>query len=79
MLHAREDYARIQDPAGKIGEDEPVFLIRATDIVAADVVHHWAILNHEAGGDEELSNLALEHARRIRVWQARNGCKPADL
>lgn len=31
MRHAREDYNRIQDPAGKIHEDEPVFLMRAQD------------------------------------------------
>lgn len=24
MIHAREDYNRIQDPAGQIPEDEPV-------------------------------------------------------
>ena len=28
QIHARPDYARIQDPAGKIGEDEPVMLFR---------------------------------------------------
>ena len=28
MKHARDDYNRIQDPAGKIPEDEPVFLLR---------------------------------------------------
>ena len=31
MLHAREDYQRIQDPDDKIGEDEPVMLFRAQD------------------------------------------------
>jgi hypothetical protein len=29
MKHARDDYNRIQDPAGLIPEDEPVFLLRA--------------------------------------------------
>ena len=31
MIHARDDYNRIQDPAGKIPADEPVFLLRAQD------------------------------------------------
>lgn len=32
MKHAREDYNRIQDPAGLIPDGEPVFLIRGKDI-----------------------------------------------
>ena len=31
MKHAREDYNRIQDPAGLIPADEPVFLLRGQD------------------------------------------------
>ncbi len=32
MKHGRKDYdERIQDSAKKIGEDEPVFLLRAQD------------------------------------------------
>lgn len=31
MIHARSDYDHIQDPSGKIGKDEPVFLIRGKD------------------------------------------------
>ena len=42
MIHAREDYNRIQDPAGKIGEDEPVFLLRAKDSLAPAMVENWA-------------------------------------
>lgn len=68
MIHARDDYARIQDPAGLIGADEPVFLIRATDKTAAAVVQYWADLNHEREGDNTLSDLAHAHANRIREW-----------
>ena len=35
MIHSRHDYARIQDPWKKIPEDEPVFLLRAQDALAA--------------------------------------------
>ena len=34
MKHARDDYNRIQDPAGLIPADEPVFLLRGQDKLA---------------------------------------------
>ena len=40
MIHAREDYQRIQDPEGKIGEDEPVFMVRAKDKLTPSVMRH---------------------------------------
>lgn len=42
MIHAREDYSRIQDPEGKIPEDEPVFLIRGQDPLAPEAVRDYA-------------------------------------
>jgi hypothetical protein len=71
MKHAREDYQRIQDPAGKIPADEPVFLLRAQDAVAADVVRCWADLNLAHGGDPELSRLARAHADLMDAWPVR--------
>ena len=48
MKHARPDYDRIQDPLavckGGIPENEPVFLLRAQDWIAARVVRIWATL-----------------------------------
>lgn len=79
MIHSRADYNRIQDPAGKIGEDEPVFLIRAHDEIAPEVVRAWADYNEEAGGDDELSRLARDHADLMEAWQKRHGKKLADL
>jgi hypothetical protein len=76
MLHARDDYNRIQDPAGLIPADEPVFLLRAQDKVAADTVLYWAEMNEEAGGDPELTKLAHEHVQKMRAWAKK---KPADL
>lgn len=43
MKHARPDYNRIQDPAGLIPEDEPVFLLRGQDVLAPSLVKDWAI------------------------------------
>ncbi len=79
MLHARSDYNRIQDPENKIGEDEPVFLLRATDISAPDTLRFWAEENKRNGGDPKLTALARVHANTMAMWQVVNGFKPADL
>jgi hypothetical protein len=81
MIHARADYNRIQDPEGKIGADEPVFLLRAQDqnfvymlqyyrqIVMADpVVVDWKILT---AIDEQIA--------RAEAWQAEHGVKRPDI
>lgn len=79
MLHAREDYNRIQDPEGKIGADEPVFLLRAQDISAPSTLRYWAELNISNGGDLALSEKARAQARAMEQWQEQNTPKPADL
>lgn len=68
MKHAREDYDRIQDPAGLIPDDEPVFLIRAQDSVGAEAVRQWAELYARKGGTRDLWERALEHAGRMDAW-----------
>lgn len=78
MKHARQDYSRIQDPEHKIPENEPVFLLRGQDISAPLAVEFWVGLNDAAGGDPELSRLALEQVDAMRTWQKKNGMKPAD-
>lgn len=76
MIHARDDYNRIQDPAGLIPADEPVFLLRAQDKEAAEVVELWARLNEQHGGDPELTKRARAHANLMRAWPVK---KSADL
>jgi hypothetical protein len=78
MLHAREDYDRIQDPEGSIPDDEPVFLIRSKDVVGALAVLEWARLNDQYGGRPEMSAAARAHADRMREWQANNATHFAD-
>lgn len=69
MIHARPDYnGRFIDVAGKIPNDEPVFMLRAQDIHAADTVRHWATLNRIHGSDPELSVLADAHADKMQAW-----------
>lgn len=76
MRHARDDYNRIQDPEGKIPEDEPVFLLRAQDSIAAEVVRKWAELNDLSGGDSRLSEMARAQADKMGAWPKK---KLADL
>ena len=79
MIHAREDYNRIQDPEGKIAEDEPVFMVRAKDILSKDVMRYWAARHIKEGGDREMAQMVLDHANLAEEWQKKNGCKVADL
>ena len=79
MKHARDDYNRIQDPAGWIPADEPVFLIRGSDMVAPDAVDSWANLAEAAGADAAIVTAARKHADLMRSWQAYNGSKVPDM
>ncbi len=68
MLHARADYNRIQDPAGLIPANEPVFLLRAADQAAAGAVRAWATLHDAAGGDPAMSAAARRQAQLMDAW-----------
>lgn len=68
MLHARPDYNRIQDPAGIIPADEPVFLLRAQDKHAASFLRLYARTIRSEGGDAELADMADRHAARMDAW-----------
>lgn len=67
MKHARSDYDRIQDNI--IPVDEPVFLLRAQDKTAAEVVRYWAQLNTRLpDGDRHAVELAVAHATLMEQW-----------
>ena len=72
MLHARADYNRIQDPAGLIPEDEPVFLLRAQDRTAYLAVRWWAL----AQPPGKARDLALAHSDLMAEWPVK---KIADV
>lgn len=67
MIHARDDYNRIQDPAGKIPADEPVFLLRAQDELACKAVEYYAFLCGKAQAPDVAAK-AWEHADRMAAW-----------
>lgn len=79
MKHARDDYQRIQDPAGIIPEDEPVFLIRAQDLTGPDTVRAWARLQYSHKGNRDMALLAMRHADAMEDWQREHGAKVADM
>jgi hypothetical protein len=69
MKFTREDYnERIIDKAGKIPQDEPVFLLRAQDIHAPSTLRFYAKLLEEAGNIDMAQELR-DHARQMIVWQ----------
>lgn len=79
MIHARDDYNRIQDPEGKIPDNEPVFLIRGQDVVGPEVVEFWAAKALQVGADIRMVDAARQQASRMRQWQAENSAKIPDL
>lgn len=79
MKHARQDYNRIQDPEGKIPEEEPVFLLRAQDVTAPDVVRYWASRAHAANAEPNIVMAALSQATKMEQWQKEHGNKIPDM
>lgn len=68
MRHARPDYNRFQDPAGIIPADEPVFLLRGQDELAAEAVDYYAAKVEAAGGDPAVVKRSREWANEMRRW-----------
>lgn len=79
MKHARADYDRIQDPAGKIPKNEPVFLIRGQDLAAPETLREYAMEAHRKGADNALIMAVLDHVREIERWQREIARKTPDL
>ena len=79
MRHARSDYNRIQDPAGIIPEDEPVFLLRGQDSFAPQTVHLWATLVEKLGGDPDIVKAAQRWVLEMQIWQRDHGSKTPDM
>lgn len=79
MKHARDDYDRIQDPAGLIPEGEPVFLIRGQDAAGPQTLRCWADLAHDLGADDAIVKAALHQANAMEDWQRKMASKTPDL
>ena len=80
MKHARPDYDRIQDPLGLIPADEPVFLLRANDMLAPAVIRQWASNAMANGVSRRMVDAALDQAKAMEAWAvAHGGRKVPDL
>ena len=79
MIHARDDYNRIQDPEGKIGEEEAVFLLRAKDSAMPATLMDYAKNAMLAGADDDLIIATVRHALLARRQQWEIGSKIPDL
>jgi hypothetical protein len=80
MKHARSDYDRIQDPAGKIGTDEPVFIARAKDKHFIPLLEWYrTLVAEDSAGDKRMLPLLDAHIKLASDWQFEHGCKTPDL
>jgi len=78
MKHARSDYDRIQDPEGKIPEDEPVFLLRACDPAAVPTLDAYLRITIEnPNHDPKIARSVAQQIERIVSWQRTYGTKVA--
>ena len=75
MLHAREDYNRLQDPHGRIPFDEPVFLIRGQDPFAEATLEFYAA-QCRAAGVNDIADKVTAQIERIKNWPVK---KTPDL
>ena len=73
MKHARSDYNSIQDASGRIPEDEPVFLIRARDIVGPGIVREHGFRAQRAGADATIVRAILAQADAMAKYAEANG------
>ena len=89
MIHARNDYNRIQDPAlhdpsllsdgsSPIAEDEPVFLVRASDQAFVATLEAWAKAHNEQSDERSMSDAVASHIELALQWQRDNRRKVAD-
>jgi hypothetical protein len=79
MKHARPDYNRIQDPAGLIPENEPVFILRGQDKNAPLTVRYWARQARLNGADEKIVEAAMSQADTMDEWQRDHTSKIPDM
>ena len=68
MKHARDDYNRIQDPAGLIPADEPVFLLRAQDKHFIAMLMYYKQLVYAARGDGKIIDAVDKHLAAAKAW-----------
>jgi len=75
----REQAGQGEGCLGKAADDEPVFVLRASDSIAPILVELWADLAHQSGHRDEKVAGAAQIAEDMRAWAAANsGHKQPD-
>jgi len=64
MIHEEADY-----DMNKIPDDEPVFLLRGTDMFARQVVDFWVFLHRNRKGMDAKRESVLAHADRMARYE----------
>lgn len=62
----------------KAGDNEPIFVLRAQDTLAPEVVRTWAAIANSKGVPFEKVGEALNQAARMEEWAASNASKIPD-
>lgn len=81
MIHARNDYNRIQDPENKIGEDEPVILFRAQDKHFIGVLYSYRsdLTGDGCKEDDPIIRALDAHIERAYAWGETHMTKTPDV
>ena len=62
----------------KAAPDEPIFVLRAKDKTAPNLVRAWAVNAASLGTPYEKTRETREPAEAMEHWQKENGCKVPD-
>ncbi len=63
---------------GRAADDEPVFVLRAKDVLAAFAVNEWVQRARFEGVNKDKITAAVDDISAMLDWQERNGTKLPD-
>lgn len=75
---ARKKVEAVTGCYAKAADDEPLFVLRATDVLAPLVVRTWADMAADRGVSEGKVAEARQLAEDMELWQTENGSKIPD-
>lgn len=75
MKHSRKDYDTFIDLSGRIGEDEPVFVLRAKDGQAYEAIDAYYDACKTAGADSNFTEQIEKSKSMFLEWQKDNAGK----
>jgi hypothetical protein len=74
----RDELANPNSCINKAAADEPIFVLRAQDILAPEVVRRWARLARSRGTSEIKAAEAFALADQMEIWQVDHTAKVPD-